>query len=280
MARRPHLAPSPERHAWAPARLLRRVTRFEWVLAALAAVVLAGLVVAEPDILEAPFENGRTLGLTFGGTLLAAIALAAMLRWGVPAPLRALALGVPFVAVAWWTLSPFFIDDVVQDSFEVSIADALEQQQRPAADGPATTATTPTSAAPTTGAVPTTVPPTTGVTVPPAPRLLGAGMFVGLAGHDGTGDAAIFERPDASRVLRLENLDIDNGPDLRLYLLPGADQRAPGPSGLYLGPLRGNVGDLSYDLPADFPVGPGDWTVLVWCEAFTVEFVGATLTVA
>jgi len=27
-------------------------------------------------------------------------------------------------------------------------------------------------------------------------------------------------------------------------------------------------------------VSPGSWTVLVWCEAFTVEFVGASLTVA
>src|SRR3712207_7102382 len=31
-----------------------------------------------------------------------------------------------------------------------------------------------------------------------------------------------------AHVLRLENLDIDNGPDLHLYLLPGADQVSPG----------------------------------------------------
>jgi hypothetical protein len=110
--------------------------------------------------------------------------------------------------------------------------------------------------------------------------LLGAGSFVGLAGHNGTGDAGIFRVEGGAHVLRLENLDIDNGPDLRLYLLPGADQVSPGDGAVYLGELRGNVGNLTYDLPAEFVPAPGAWTVLVWCEAFAVEFVGATLAIA
>lgn len=36
---------------------------------------------------------------------------------------RLLVLGVPFVAVSWWLLSPFFIDDVVNEDFTTSIAD-------------------------------------------------------------------------------------------------------------------------------------------------------------
>jgi hypothetical protein len=49
---------------------------------------------------------------------------------------------------------------------------------------------------------------------------------------------------------------------------------------VYLGALRGNVGDLTYELPTDFAPTPGSWTVLVWCEAFDVEFVAATVLVA
>ncbi len=80
-------------------------------------------------------------------------------------------------------------------------------------------------------------------------------------------------------MLRLENFDIQNGPDLRLYVVPGARQTDPGRDGVYVGELRGNVGNQTYDLPEGFDLGSRDWTVLVWCEAFKVEFVAATVTV-
>jgi hypothetical protein len=80
-------------------------------------------------------------------------------------------------------------------------------------------------------------------------------------------------------VLRFENFDIENGPDLKLYLLPGQDRRAPDDDALYFGDLKGNVGDQTYEIPADYEVTPGPWTVLVWCEAFTVEFVAASFAV-
>ena len=65
-----------------------------------------------------------------------------------------------------------------------------------------------------------------------------------------------------------------------MYLVSGRDQFSPTDGSLYLGELRGNVGDQTYELPADFTLIAGDWTVLVWCEAFSVEFVGATIAVA
>ena len=126
------------------------------------------------------------------------------------------------------------------------------------------------------GATPTSSAPP----APAGPRLLGSGTFVGLAGHDGTGDAGIFRLDDGSHVVRLENLDIDNGPDLELYLVPGEASYDPGDGSVHLGQLKGNIGDQTYEVPSHFDVPPGSWTVLVWCEAFTVEFVGATLTVA
>jgi hypothetical protein len=180
-------------------------------------------------------------------------------------------LGVPFVVASWWLLSPFFVDDEVHDPFDTSIAAA--QAPQPDRAAPPTTApgaATPEAAAPT----------TTGAPVPTGPVLLGSGSFVGLAGHDGTGDAGIFELEDGSLVLRLENFDIDNGPDLKLYLVPGADRRSPADDAHFFGALRGNVGEQTYEIPSSFTVGPGPWTVLVWCEAFTVEFVAANVVVA
>lgn len=252
-------------------RLLARITRLEWGGAAPAALVLAALTVAEPEIVDAPFENSRTAIFTFGGTAAAAVALFVMLRLRVHPVARLLALGVPFVVVSWWLLSPFFIDDSVDDDFATTIAGAA---QEPKTDDRGGSAAANDSDAHPGASTSTSAPPKAG-----APRLLGSGQFVGLAGHDGSGDAGFFALSDGSSVLRFENFDIENGPDLRLYVMPGAGQTEPGDDSLYLGELRGNVGDQTYELPADFKLEPGDWTVLVWCEAFRVEFVAATVTV-
>lgn len=108
--------------------------------------------------------------------------------------------------------------------------------------------------------------------------LLAAGQFVGLAGHSGTGDAGLFRNLDGSLVVRFENFDIENGPDLEVYVVPGADQTSLAVESLHLGALKGNVGDQNYDLPTGSALA-GDHTVLIWCDAFDVEFVAATLRV-
>lgn len=208
--------------------LFGRISRLEWAVAALTVIVMAGLVVAEPDILEAPFENPRTIGFTVGGTVAAAIALA--------------------------LISPFFIDDVVNDDFATSIAVASGRPDPP--ENPPTTVA-PTTVGPTVGPDPTAA------NEPASPALLGAGQFKGLAGHEGTGDAGIFRLADCSHVVRLENLDIQNGPDLRLYLVPGAGQTSRADGSQYLGGLRDNIGNQTYILAADFVPTVGHWTVLV-----------------
>lgn len=225
--------------------MIRRITRGELAIAALVAVAMLVLVVVEPDVLEAPFENGRTLLFTFGGTVVAALVLLAMLRFSVPAVVRVAVLLVPFAAVNWWLVSPYFRDVVVDESFPTSISVEVEQ------DSSATT----------------------------GPELLGAGSFVGLAGHSGTGDAGLFRDVDGALVLRFENFDIDNGPKLVVYLVPGADQTSLPTGSIALGDLKGNVGDQNYVLPQGTELTPGSYTALVWCDAFDVEFVGATIVV-
>ena len=239
-----------------------RIAPIELGAAAIAAIVMAGLVLAEPDVLGAPFENGRTMAFTFGGTAAAAVALMLMVRHRVHPVVRVLVLGVPLVGVSWWLLSPFFIDDVVDEGFSVSIVDEAAE---PEAAGVEPTPSEDLAPAPSTTAA--------------QPVLLGAGQFVGLAGHEGTGDAGFFALPDGSHVLRLERFDIENGPDLRLYVVPGADRTDPTGDSIYLGDLKGNVGDQTYELPGGFMPTAGGWTVLVWCEAFSVEFVAATVVI-
>ncbi|MGY6502557.1 MAG: DM13 domain-containing protein [Acidimicrobiales bacterium] len=253
---------------------MRSISPLEWGAAAVAAAVLAVLAIIEPDILGAPFQSGRALVFTVGGTALALAALVAMVRLRVPAPARLLVLGLPFLAVNWWLISPFFIDVVVDDEFEVTIAEA-------STDTPPTTEAAATPGPDEAGddAEPE-VDATTTTTAPVGPVLIGSGMFVGLAGHDGTGDAGLFALPDGIQVLRFEQFAIDNGPDLKLYLVPGADQTSLADGSINLGDLRGNIGDQTYEIPPGSELSPGAWTVLVWCEAFAVEFVGATIEVA
>jgi hypothetical protein len=272
--------------------LAGRVTRLEIGVAAVISLVMLSSIVVEPEILEAPFENGRTLLFTFGGTALAAVAFIAMLWLRVPAAVRVVVLVVPFLLVNWWLISPYFTDDVVDEAFSASISDQLGT----AGDVPASTAdpatpetgegiTTASSSAetsgeeePTQGSVETPAEEEPPPLAPPSgPVLLGAGQFVGLAGHSGTGDAGLFQNPDGSFVLRFENFDIQNGPDLEVYLVPGADQVSLAEGSIHLGPLKGNIGDQNYEVPADTELIPGSYTALVWCEAFSVEFVGATI---
>jgi hypothetical protein len=275
-------------------RLIGRITRLEIIVAAVIAAIMLLLVLVEPDILEAPFENWRTVLFTFGGTALAAVAFIAMLRLRVPPVARLIVLVVPLAIVNWWLVSPYFIDDVVDEGFSASISEQLATVETPS-EAPATTEA---EEDPTTGSAPPAIdtppsteaaaedppieeePPVTGEPpLPSGPVLLGAGRFVGLAGHSGTGDAGIFQNPDGSLVLRFENFDIQNGPDLEVYLVPGSDQTSLAEGSIHLGALKGNIGDQNYELPPGTELAPGAYTALVWCEAFSVEFVGATIVV-
>lgn len=102
-----------------------------------------------------------------------------------------------------------------------------------------------------------------------------SGSFTAIA-HPGEGTASVLERADGSSVLTLTAFRTDNGPDLRVYVVP--PEAAPGSveGSVDLGGLKGNVGDQQYDLPAGLAVGEG-WRVVVWCRAFAVGFTEATL---
>jgi Electron transfer DM13 len=105
---------------------------------------------------------------------------------------------------------------------------------------------------------------------------LARGQFEGLA-HGASGTAAIVELPDGSRKLTFTDLDTDNGPDLRVYLVAG-QVSSDDDVGEFedLGGLKGNKGTQQYEVPAGLDTNRYS-TVVIWCRAFTIGFAKAEL---
>jgi len=110
-----------------------------------------------------------------------------------------------------------------------------------------------------------------------APRRLAGGRFRGLA-HSASGAALLIE-VGGTRYLRFENLQVDNGPDLKVYLSPepsSAEEGAFDDGIVSLGDLKGNIGDQNYEIPPDVDLERFR-SAVVWCERFGVGFAVAPL---
>jgi hypothetical protein len=179
------------------------------------------------------------------------------------------AIGVVVIAGAFLAFRPdkLFVDDAVDES----LADAFTT----------TTATTPTTttgpdaSSPSTTLLPEST--TTTTEAPPSgPVALASGAFFGID-HTAAGTATVYEQGGAF-VLRFEDdTDIQNGPDLFVWLLADEDYEGGDP-GEYidLGKIKGNVGGQNYELPDDYDPAVHQF-VLVWCKRFAVPFAAAPL---
>ena len=110
-----------------------------------------------------------------------------------------------------------------------------------------------------------------------------AGSFISHE-HQTTGTARIIELADGSRVLRLENFETSNGPDLEVWLSDAAV--IEGQAGWFLaddgdyvslGKLKGNKGDQNYVIPSDLDLSRFS-SISIWCVRFSVSFGAAELT--
>src|SRR3712207_5330917 len=111
------------------------------------------------------------------------------------------------------------------------------------------------------------------------PVAVSAGEFHAVA-HPGTGDAIVHRLEDGSHVLRLENLVIFNGHALSVFAVAAQDangnETVQKAGSLNLGPLKGNKGNQTYELPAEFD--PKKYrAVSMWCRRFSVNFATAPL---
>ncbi len=178
-------------------------------------------------------------------------------------------VAVPVLAVAWWLGSPLFLDTEVDEEFPVS-ADAVatddtteeevEQELAEAVAEPDTAASD-------------------DIPDEDEPSLITSGQFVDFDNsHRGTGTATIYELDDGGKVLRFENFEVTNGPDLRVYLVPNSNPESSGDITGYveLGALKGNIGDQNYEIPDDVDISEYG-SVVIYCDPFSVIFSVATL---
>jgi hypothetical protein len=153
--------------------------------------------------------------------------------------------GIVIAVVAWALFRPelLFIDSTVNEGFPVAV--------NAAAQAPAASASTP----------------------------LLSGAFHGVA-HETRGTATIYQFAGGKRVLRLTGFETSNGPDVRVLLITAGDamdnDTVKNGSPREIAPLKGNIGDQNYDLPADLDLSKYR-AVTIWCNRFSVNFGTAPL---
>lgn len=225
-------------------------------------------------------------------------------RWVIAG---AVIIAIPILFVAWWLVSPLFIDRVVDEPFpraamavipddmtaeeveeamlEVEDMEVVVEEpmpHMPAPDAPAADATETTAAETTVAQETTTIAETTTTAPPAGPVLLYEGEFVdGDSFHTGSGDVKVYLLEDgATRILRMEDIEVKNGPDLHVYYTPAPTVNERGDvkqtGYLDLGGLKGNIGSQNYDLPADLEL-PDEFSIVVWCVPFQVVFASAAM---
>ncbi|MFC8145619.1 DM13 domain-containing protein [Streptomyces paradoxus] len=114
------------------------------------------------------------------------------------------------------------------------------------------------------------------------PQMLASGELISHE-HATSGTVKLVRLADGTYVVRLENLNTSNGPDLRVWLTDAPVKQGRGgwhvfDDGKYvsLGKLKGNKGSQNYALPPD--VNPSGYTsVSIWCDRFDVSFGAAEL---
>lgn len=112
------------------------------------------------------------------------------------------------------------------------------------------------------------------------PTVIAGGTFTVIdAIHTGKGTVTIYQLPDNSRLLRLEDFSVTNGPDLHVYLVRNPKPRAQKEVGndyIDLGVLKGNVGNQNYEVPSevDFSSYRG---IIIYSVRFGVIFSSAEL---
>jgi hypothetical protein len=169
-------------------------------------------------------------------------------------------IGLP---VAWYLLSPLWINVQVDEAFPTALPVDVSVQA--------------------TQAMSTAMAEPDKMMEEPMPEtdmaLLAEGSFYDII-HLGSGQALVYQLADGSRILRLEDFEVDNGPELHIYLAPiepiPASIGVEIPGSVDLGLLKGNIGDQNYEIPSDLDLSQFK-SIVIWCQPFRVPFIAAPL---
>ncbi|MDX1520368.1 MAG: DM13 domain-containing protein [Anaerolineae bacterium] len=217
-----------------------------------------------------------------------------LLIFGVVGLIGLIAVG----AVAWYLISPLFINDVVDEAFpfeaptagelaamsdderaamEVSFMDAVPDETELAALSADEMAQVEAKVMETAAMV--MMDKDVQDDMMEAEWVVaGQGQFVGADSfHQGSGQATIFQQGDMS-VLRFEDFMVTNGPDLHVLLAtnPSPTGRADLGDYIDLGSLKGNLGNQNYEIPSDVDLSQYN-SVVIYCMPFHVLFSAATI---
>ena len=183
-----------------------------------------------------------------------------------------LGVGVAAVVLAFLAFRPdkLFVDDAVDESLsDAFVTESIVTTTTTTKEAPTSTVASATTTAP-------TVTPSTTQPPPSEPTVVVDGEFFGID-HSAEGTATVYEQ-DGKYVLRFEDdTDIQNGPDLFVWVLESGDyESGTPPAYIDLGKIKGNVGGQNYELPPEYDPDLHQF-VLIWCLRFATPFAAAPL---
>jgi hypothetical protein len=180
------------------------------------------------------------------------------------------ALAILIAGLVWWLGSPLFLDETVDEDFPMTVsAEIPDSMTRSEVEAlmmtSARSATRATEPMPESGEL----------------ERLREGEFRDVDRlHRGSGSATIYRLPGGEHVLRLEDFEVTNGPDLRVLLAAHADPMSrselDGSGYVELAPLKGNVGNQNYPIPSEVEIAE-QGSVVIYCRPFHVLFSVAPL---
>ena len=185
---------------------------------------------------------------------------------------------VPIAWLAWWLLSPLVMSTEVNEEFPLA-ARAVIPGNMTIAEVEETMA----AAAGLERPVSEEMPQMPANDPSPQAQLTGAFMDADSF-HRGSGSATVYDLGDGSpKILRFEDFEVTNGPDLRVLLAYAANPE--GHSDLddvgyvELGKLKGNIGSQNYEIPDSVSLSDVQ-SVVIYCKPFRVVFSVASLEAA
>lgn len=197
------------------------------------------------------------------------------------------------LAVAWYLISPLFIDNSVDEAFPLDLPTMAEADGMSEAEVETAVTQAMQNVDTLTEAemeqvegrlmeLSAMMPDSEMDEAMPAnePTILLQGQFEDAdAFHQGSGTATIYTLADGSNILRFEEFDVTNGPDLHVILSSNPTPTSRNDIGddyVDLGSLKGNVGNQNYEIPADVDLSQYQ-SIVIYCQPFHVVFSTATL---
>ncbi len=181
--------------------------------------------------------------------------------------------------VAWWLVSPLFINTVVEEElpFEIPTAEEMEDMSEEELAKVSTEVMDAAAKMPD-KEMEEDMPE---MADDAQPVVVAQGQFQDADEfHKGSGSVTLYRLPDGTHLLRFEDFRVTNGPQLHVLLANHAQpvNRSDLDETGYvdLGGLKGNVGNQNYEIGANIAVDSVQ-SIVIYCKPFHVVFSTATL---